>query len=321
MEGGSPMSRKDKATVAYVGPFLLLLMLGMSLGMSLGLLQKWHEEERARLQVEEEVREARQQAAEIEEKYGRLRQWMEDLGLPIEVEAEDVEEEEIPAVEDERVPLAPEEVSPASDFSTAGLIYPSGYGPETRDRWFPQGIQPVMEIYLGWRERYPEGYARLVAWGRGEVPPRQLDPAMIEASRIAAAGQNIDDYMAHWPHSPLGGYGQDFAYAGWKYGVNPYLLIALTAAESTFATDGSLCRTHHNAWGMKGPNKTGLYAENGWMWWPDWPSAIDGAAYFVSVYWPGAQTAYQLRGYCEGNPPDWFRTVETVRNGMGGAMP
>lgn len=304
------MIRKDKATVICV----IILALTLALAIGLALLQRWQEAERARLQAQEQAEEARQQAAEIREKLDRLKQWMGELGLPITIE------EEVPAAEDEGDPPTPEEALHTSDFSAAGLIYPSGYGPETRDRWFPHGIQPVMEIYLGWRERYPEGYARLIAWGRGEVPPRQLDPAMQEASRIAAAGQNIDDYMAHWPHSPLGGYGQEFAYAGWRHGVNPYLLIALTAAESTFATDGSLCRTHHNAWGMKGPNKTGLYAENGWMWWPDWPSAIDGAAYFVSVYWPGAQTAYDLRGYCAGNPPPWIRNVEVVREGMGGVM-
>jgi hypothetical protein len=239
------MSRKDKATVAYVGPFLLLLMLGMSLGMSLGLLQKWHEEERARLQVEEEVREARQQAAEIEEKYGRLRQWMEDLGLPIEVEAEDVEEEEIPAVEDERVPLAPEEVSPASDFSTAGLPYPSGYGPDTRDRWFPKGIMPDIDIYLGWRERYPEGYARLVAWGRGETSPLPLDPAMQEAARIAYNGLRWDSWIEHRlggraAQSPYYGRGLECAYCLWQRGRNIENALATLEAESTYGLGGSL---------------------------------------------------------------------------------
>jgi hypothetical protein len=301
------MSRKDKATVVCA----VIMSLTLALAIGLALLQRWQEAERARRQAQEE---AQLEIAEIREKFDRLKQWMDELGLPITIE------EEIPAAEDEGDPPTPEEADRTSDFSVAGLTYPSGYGPETRDRWFPQGIQPVMEIYLGWKDRYPEGYARLIAWGRGEVPPRQLDPAMIEASRIAAAGQNIDDYMAHWPHSPLGGYGQEFAYAGWRHGVNPYLLISLTAAETTFATNGSTVRLH-NAWCMKGPQpQLGIPAVKGWCSWPDWPTAIDGAARFLNHYWPGAQTAHQLRGYCEGNPPDWFRTVETVREAMGGAL-
>ena len=140
-----------------------------------------------------------------------------------------------------------------------------------------------------------------------------------QAAKELYAATCIDDLLRE-KKSPLSGYGINFILSGVKYGVSPYLLIALTAAESTFATDGSLCRTHHNAWGMKGPNKTGLVAKNGWMWWPDWPSAIDGAAYFISVYWPGARTAYDLRGYCEGNPPAWIRNVEVVREAMGGVM-
>ena len=184
-----------------------------------------------------------------------------------------------------------------------------------------EGESPTpVEIYLSWRETYPEGYDNLVRWGRGEPPPLPLSPSMVEACEIAAAGQNIDDYLAHWPTSPLVGYGQDFAYAGWRYSVNPYLLIALTAAETTFATNGLTVRLH-NAWCMKGPQpQLGIPAVDGWCSWPDWPTAIDGAAQFLRHYWPGAQTAYDLRGYCEGNPPSWIRNVEVVRKAIGGVM-
>jgi len=140
---------------------------------------------------------------------------------------------------------------------------------------------------------------------------------MYQACILAAVGQNIDCYFAHYPASPLNGYGRQFASAGYKYGVNPYLIAALTAAESTFAQDGGLSRNNHNAWGMRGdPDKVGAPLIDGWNWWPDWEAAVDGASYFVSVYWPGAQTAYSLRGYCEGNPPEWIRNVEVVRAGM-----
>ncbi len=234
------MSRKDRATVAYAILLLLLLLLSMSLA----LLQKWHEEKQARLQAEEEAEEARQQALEIEAKYGSLTQWMEELGLPVEVEAE-AAEEEAPAVEEEGIPLAPEEVSPASDFSAAGLPYPSGYGPGTRDRWFPNGIGPDIEIYLGWRERYPEGYARLVAWGRGETPPLPLDPAMQEAARIAYNGLRWDSWIEHRlggraAQSPYYGRGLECSYYLWQRGRNIENALATLEAESTYGLGGTL---------------------------------------------------------------------------------
>ncbi|MFA4972865.1 MAG: hypothetical protein WC683_09645 [bacterium] len=254
------------------------------------------------------------QLAEAVEKLARLTAWMDEMGLPIEVELK-----KPPAVEDEGEPLTPEEASPASDFSVAGLTYS-----------VPQQ-EPRVEIYLGWREKYPEGYANLISWGRmilrgDPLPdifrPQGMDPAMAEASLIAHAGHEIDCYLMHYPRSPLNGYGREFALAGNKYGVSPYLLVALTAAESTFATDGSLSRINHNAWGMLGPNEftkaAGIPIHNRGCWWPDWPTAIDGAAQFLNHFWPGAQTAHDCRGYCAGNPADWFRNVETVRKGMEG---
>lgn len=279
-------------------------------------------------EVEQIRRENESLRIELNQAVGRLTRlatWMATMGLPTEVkplEVEAPEAESPPDVEDEGSSPIPEEVSRASDFSASGITYPA-VDQATIDRFFPAGLGPHIEIYLSWREKYPEGYVNLIRWGRAfltgdtaNYPPLQIDPAMYEACILAAVGQNIDCYFAHYPASPLNGYGRQFASAGYKYGVSPYLIAALTAAESTFATDGSLCRTHRNAWGMKGPNKTGLYAEDGWMWWPDWGAAVDGAAYFVSVYWPGAQTAYSLRGYCEGNPPEWIRNVEVVRTGM-----
>ena len=229
------MSRKDKATVICV----IILALTLALAIGLALLQRWQEAERARLQAQEQAEEARQQAAEIREKLDRLKQWMGELGLPITIE------EEVPAAEDEGAPPTPEEALHTSDFSAAGLIYPSGYGPETRDYWFPQGIEPVMEIYLGWREAYPEGYARLIAWGRGEVPPRRLDPAMIEASRIAYDGYRWDTWIecrlgARASQSPYYGKGQECAYCLWKRGRTIENALATLEAESTYGLAGSL---------------------------------------------------------------------------------
>ncbi len=101
----------------------------------------------------------------------------------------------------------------------------------------------------------------------------------------------------------------------WINGVSPTLLVGLTSAESSLAKDGSLWRTHHNAWGMMGthPEFGVQAADDGFSWWPDWPSAIAGAARFLDYYWPNAQTAYNCRGYCEGTPASWVTTVETTR--------
>jgi len=186
----------------------------------------------------------------------------------------------------------------------------------------PEGFAWTVEHYLAWRETYPEGYARLVQLYRGEPCPLQLDPPMVQAIELAGVGADIDEYLAR-RGSPLSGYGLEFAKAGYDWSVNPFLLVAVAGAESTFANNGSLSRTNHNAWGMLGPNaftsQAGIPVYNGACWWPDWPTAIDGAAMFMSHYWPGAQTAYDLRGYCEGNPPSWISRVEGVRRELGGA--
>lgn len=117
--------------------------------------------------------------------------------------------------------------------------------------------------------------------------------------------------------SPFAGLGHCFVTAQETYGVSAALLAALTAAESTWGTDGGLSRTNYNAWGMKGPQpQIGIPASGGWCWWPDWGTAIDGAGRFVRFYWGTAQTAYQLRGYCEGNPPEWLQTVEGARRAI-----
>lgn len=182
--------------------------------------------------------------------------------------------------------------------------------------YWPAGFDPEIEIYMGWKENDPRGWACLVRWGRGEEPPGQLPPPMEIACKLAAAAENIDGLLAS-RGSPLAGYGREFALAGYHHGINPYLLVGLAGKESSFATDGSYWRTNHNAWGMLG-SCPGVERLNGACWWPDWPTAIDGAAYFVAHYWPGAWTAYDCRGYCVGNPSSWTSTVEAIRNQLGG---
>jgi hypothetical protein len=182
----------------------------------------------------------------------------------------------------------------------------------------PPGLSFELENYLNWRTTMPECWVVLVRYGHGEEPPLPIDPAMALASELAACAQDIDNYLSCRRGSPLQGYGLDFARAGYKYGINPYLLVALAGKESSFATDGSYYRTNHNAWGMLG-SCPGIERRGGACWWPDWPIAIDGAAMFIAHYWPGAQDAGDLHGYCEGNPHSWTATVSAILGQLGGA--
>lgn len=136
-----------------------------------------------------------------------------------------------------------------------------------------------------------------------------------ELSRKVAndlVAKRIDTFMTA-EGSPLAGLGPAFVDAQERTGVSAVLLASLTLAESGCGTAGSLSRTNHNAWGMKGPQPAlGITAENGYCWWPDWESAINGAADFVRHYWGPAQTGLELRGYARRSGPgsSWLGRVE-----------
>jgi len=191
---------------------------------------------------------------------------------------------------------------------------------EALNRYFPAGTLIIVDQYLGWREADRGGYQNLILWGmafaRGDTsryPTLSLDPCMRKACELAWGAHCIDEYLAA-KGSPLAGYGISFMREAWINGVSPTLMVGLTAAETTFATNGSTVKLH-NAFCMKGPHpEIGLNDHVGeWLAWPDWASSIVGAARFLGYYWPNAQAAYNCRGYCEGNPPSWITTVETIR--------
>ena len=120
-------------------------------------------------------------------------------------------------------------------------------------------------------------------------------------------------------NSPLAGLGEVFVETQERTGVSAALLVALTLAESSCATAGSLSRTNHNAWGMKGPQPSlGIPAENGYCWWSDWRAAINGAADFIVHYWGPAQTGLDLKGYARRSGPgsSWLSRVEGTRSMM-----
>lgn len=143
-----------------------------------------------------------------------------------------------------------------------------------------------------------------------------VDPG--EFSRTAEKqllAARIDSYLTG-RKSPMASMGREFVLAEERTGVSAALLVALTLAESNCGTAGSLSASNHNAWGMKGPQpQLGIEARNGYCWWPDWPSAIDGAACFVAHYFGPARTGCQLRGYAASSGPGsaWLSRVEGAR--------
>ena len=144
------------------------------------------------------------------------------------------------------------------------------------------------------------------------ITPEQV--AAIERNRRAS----LIDVFFSGRRSPLTGMGHIFLDAEAETGVSAELLAAITLAESSCATDGSLSDANHNAWGMKGPQPAlGIPAQNGYCWWPDWPAAIHGAAHFIRHYWGPAQTANELKGYAASGG-SWASNVEGVRLGITG---
>ncbi|MBU4302599.1 MAG: glucosaminidase domain-containing protein [Actinobacteria bacterium] len=152
---------------------------------------------------------------------------------------------------------------------------------------------------------------------------RAFSPALegLDASDLSRRVENamlagrIDRFL-ETRNSPLAGMGKVFIQAQERTGVSASLLVALTLAESSCATAGSLSITNHNAWGMKGPQPAlGIPAENGYCLWSDWPSAIDGAADFIVHYWGSARTGHDLRGYARQSGPgsSWLTKVEGTR--------
>ena len=85
---------------------------------------------------------------------------MTEMGLPVltENEINIPKTEEKPVVEEESLEVTPSSTGSSQPaFPAAGTLF------EDQLRlYFPAGLEPCIDIYLGWRERYPEGYARLI---------------------------------------------------------------------------------------------------------------------------------------------------------------
>lgn len=147
-------------------------------------------------------------------------------------------------------------------------------------------------------------------------------PRTLEKTERHMLEAKIDSYLEH-RRSPLAGLGHAFVDAQERTGVSAALLVGLLEAESTCATNGSLSSENRNGFGMKGPQpQLGIEARNGYCWWPDWESAINGAADFIDYYWGPAQSGAELKGYAAVGGPgsSWLRRVEGARNNVLGSQ-
>jgi hypothetical protein len=147
------------------------------------------------------------------------------------------------------------------------------------------------------------------------MPVPELTPEQVSALERNKRASRIDSFLSK-RQSPLTGTGHIFVDAEAETGVSAELVAAITLAESSCATDGSLSLTNHNAWGMKGPQPAlNIQAQDGYCWWPDWPAAIHGAARFIHYYWGPARTAGELKGYAASGGT-WASNVEGVRQSI-----
>ena len=105
----------------------------------------------------------------------------------------------------------------------------------------------------------------------------------------------IDTYLRD-QGSPLAGQGANFVATGNQYGVDPYFLVSLTGAETSFGTTGNATQMH-NPFGL-GPNI--VYA--------NWQASIDAAGRTVKNYNAGT-VGNTLKKW---NPRGWQSEMGTV---------
>lgn len=110
------------------------------------------------------------------------------------------------------------------------------------------GFEVHIDQYLAWHDTYPEGWARLLKWGRAflmgdwaNMPPLPLDPAMIESCYIAYEGARWDAWIDFrgCRNSPFYGRGVEIARYLRSRGRSVANCLATLEVESTFGLGGS----------------------------------------------------------------------------------
>lgn len=108
----------------------------------------------------------------------------------------------------------------------------------------------------------------------------------------------INEYLKG---SPLEGYGQTFADAAAKYGVDPRLSPAIATVESG---KGTYCFREHNAWGWGNENYS------------DWETAIYTQVEGLATGYDGTLTLEGAEKYCPPTYQEWYSSVASEMNGI-----
>lgn len=133
--------------------------------------------------------------------------------------------------------------------------------------------------------------------------PRRRNPQTI-ANQIHAY------LVAH--HSPLAPYTSALMQSAQRWGVDPTLLLGISGAETSYATDPNAGRditTGHNPFGM------GPHIQYG-----SWPEAFDAAARNLRQNYlnKGLRSVEQIAPKWVGYESSWPQTVNSIMSNLGG---
>lgn len=116
-----------------------------------------------------------------------------------------------------------------------------------------------------------------------------VDWRLTEDEFVAEWAPRINSYLDGYP---LAGYGDDFARAAYRYGVDPRWSPAISCIEST---KGLYCFASHNAWGYLGQSYS------------SWSEAIwDHVEYLSCDYYHGQCTLQAAHTYCPPTYIEWY---------------
>ena len=138
-----------------------------------------------------------------------------------------------------------------------------------------------------------------------------------------SAGQINSYIQCEFGNSPLIGYGATFVSDGQTYNVDPRFVVAISAAESSFGTNGNCATQYHNAWGYGG----------GWpsCWkFSSWQAAIQQVTADIGTYYlpKGQDTIASFvitpagtcttHCWCASGCTSWVAIVQQVYKALGG---
>jgi N-acetyl-anhydromuramyl-L-alanine amidase AmpD/prophage tail gpP-like protein len=141
---------------------------------------------------------------------------------------------------------------------------------DTYHETFANEIETVRSLEIGHKE-LGVGPMQLIDRDLKREADDRMGSGGIATSSITS--KKIDSYLKA-KSSPLSGFGDEHVSSGKKHNVDPRMIVAISGAETSFATDpnaGSAITTGHNAWGMLDANSNSIpYAS--------WPEGIEAVA-------------------------------------------